>query len=123
MGRPKFIGPLTASETKKKQQRHAWYQRNKELTKQRSADSKIRTQKWFKQEKSKHQCFNCSNTEFNQLGFYDLTLIYGPSLTKPEKINQVSEMVGRKSRVTIKKEIETRTCLCNHCWHTHYRHY
>ena len=52
MARPKLIGPLSASETKKKERRREWYLRNKKLTKDRAAGAKIRTQDWFKAIKS-----------------------------------------------------------------------
>ena len=123
MGRPVLIGPLTASETKKKQKRREWYQRNKNLTKQRAADAKIRTQNWFKEEKKRYQCSHCGSKNFDKLGFYDLNHIYPPSLTKPGRMDQVSELVGRRSRKEIKEAMATRTCLCGDCWHTHYRHY
>ena len=116
MGRPKLIGPLTASETKKKQQRKEWYERNKVLSKRRALESKRTTQKWFKEEKQKYQCSHCGSKVYDKLGFYDLTL-------SSTRLEQVSEIVGRKSRDTIKKEMESRTCLCENCWHTHYRHY
>ena len=116
MGRPKLIGPLTAAETKKKQQRKEWYERNKQLTKERALESKRNTQKWFRVEKKKYQCSNCGSEVYDKLGFYDLTLSSG-------RLDQVSEMVGRKSRDTIKKEMELRTCLCENCWHRNYRHY
>ena len=116
MGRPKLIGPLTASETKKKQQRKESYERNKPLTKRRALESKRNTQRWFKEEKQKYQCSHCGSKVYDKLGFYDLTL-------SSTRLEQVSEIVGRKSRDTIKKEMESRTCLCENCWHTHYRHY
>ena len=116
MGRPKLIGPLTAAEAKKKQQRKEWYERNKQLTKSRALESKRNTQKWFKEEKSKYQCADCGSRNYDKLGFYDLTLTLG-------KLDQVSEMVGRKSRETIQKEMESRTCLCTDCWQTNHRHY
>ena len=116
MGRPKLIGPLTAAETKKKQQRKEWYERNKQLTKERALESKRNTQKWFRVEKKKYQCSHCGSKVYDKLGFYDLTLSSG-------RLDQVSEMVGRKGRDTIKKEMELRTCLCESCWHRNYRHY
>jgi len=45
MGRPKPMGPMTVSETKKKQQRKDWYERNKLLSKRRALESKRTTQK------------------------------------------------------------------------------
>ena len=116
MGRPKRIGPLTVAEAKKKQQRKEWYQKNKQLSKSRALESKRNTQKWFKEEKSKYQCADCGSKEYDKLGFYDLTLTLG-------RMDQVSEMVGRKSRETIRKEMESRTCLCSDCWQTNHRHY
>ena len=123
MGRPKLIGPFTAAETKKKQQRKEWYERNKSLSKSRALKSKRRTQEWLKEEKKKYECSHCKSKEYEKLGFYDLNHIYAPSLAKPGRVDQVSELVGRRSRKEIKEAMETRTCLCSDCWHTHYRHY
>ena len=104
MGRPKLIGPLTASETKKKQQRKDWYERNRPLTKVRALKSKRTTQKWFREEKQKYQCSHCGSKVYDKLGFYDLTI-------SSTRLEQVSEMVGRKSRDTIKKEMfQTKSC-------------
>lgn len=116
MGRPKLIGPLTASETIKKQQRKEWYELNKKISKKRALDSKKRTQEWFTKEKNGYKCFHCESNQTDKLGFYDLTI-------SSSKLDKVSEMVGRKSRVKIKNEMESRTCLCSNCWHRHYRHY
>jgi len=111
MGRPKLIGPLTAAETKKKQQRKEWYERNKQLSKSRALESKRNTQKWFKEEKKKYQCVHCKSKEYEILGFYDLTR---------SRVDQVSELVGRGSREKIKEEMESRTCICESCWHLYY---
>ena len=111
MGRQKLIGPLTAAETKKKQQRKEGYERNKELTKSRSLESKRNTQKWFKEEKKKYQCSHCKSKGYGKLGFYDLS---------HSRVDQVSELVGRSSRKKIKEEMESRTCICESCWHLHY---
>jgi len=114
MGRPKLIGPLTASEMKKKQQRQEWYQKNKELTKQRALESKARTQQWYKKEKCKYQCSHCGDKTTSKLGFYDLSLM---------SLQNVGDLHGRKSREEIKEAMKNRTCLCNDCWHREYRHY
>tara|TARA_B100000927_G_C16276484_1_gene393721 strand:- start:297 stop:683 length:387 start_codon:yes stop_codon:yes gene_type:complete len=113
MGRPKLIGPLTASETKKKKQREKWYAdpKNKELTKKRALESKRRTQEWFKEEKKKYECSHCKSKGYGKLGFYDLS---------HSRVDQVSELVGRGSRKKIKEEMESRTCICESCWHLHY---
>ena len=114
MGRPKLIGPLTASEMKKKQQRKEWYQKNKELTKQRALESKAKTREWYKQEKSKYQCFHCGNQDTSQLGFYDLTR---------SSLQNVGDLHGRRSKVVIEKTMKDRTCLCNTCWNKVYMRY
>ena len=111
MGRPKLIGPLTAAETKKKQQRKEWYERNKPLSKSRALESKRNTQKWFKEEKKKYQCSHCKSKGYGKLGFYDLS---------HSRVTPVSELVGRSSRKKIKEEMESRTCICESCWHLHY---
>ena len=111
MGRPKLIGPLTAAETKKKQQRKEWYERNKSLSKSRALESKRITQKWFKEEKKKYQCSHCKSKGYGKLGFYDLN---------HSRVTPVSELVGRSSRKKIKEEMESRTCICESCWHLHY---
>ncbi len=98
MGRPRFIGPLTASEAKTKQQRREWYQRNKEITKERAAESKIRTQDWFKAIKEKEVCIECGHDVYDDLDYHHKD----PST----KVTTVSDMVGRYSRKNILNEIK-----------------
>ena len=115
MGRPRFIGPLTASETKKKQQRRDWYQRNKKITKQRAAESKIRTQEWFKEIKSKEVCVECGHDVYEDLDYHHKD----PST----KVTSVSEMVGRFSRQRILDEIQKCEVLCKNCHMNHHHRY
>ena len=98
MGRPKLIGPLTASETIKKQQRRQWYLEHRPLSKQRAAESKIRTQDWFKSIKSQEKCSECGHDVYEDLDYHHKD----PST----KVATVSDMVGRYSRQTILDEIQ-----------------
>ena len=115
MGRPKLIGPLTASETKKKERRREWYLRNKKLTKDRAAGAKVRTQDWFKAIKSQKSCKECGHDVYEDLDYHHRD----PST----KIASVSDMVGRFSRETILSEMKKCDVLCKECHKNHHHNY
>ena len=101
-------------------QKAEWYQKNKQLTKDRALASKRRTQDWFKEEKLKDANKGC---------------VYCGYVGKPDefdyhhkdpstKITTVSDMVGRLSRKTIKEEMEKCDCICRDCHaREHYPNY
>ena len=115
VGRPKLIGPLTASETIKKQQRKQWYERNKTISKKRAAEAKIRTQDWFKSIKSQEKCSECGHDVYEDLDYHHRD----PST----KITTVSDMVGRYSRRTILNEMKKCVILCKNCHMKHHYNY
>ena len=115
MGRPKLIGPLTASETTKKQQRKQWYLKHRELSKQRASESKIRTQDWFKLIKSQEKCSECGHDVYEDLDYH-----HKDPLTK---VATVSDMVGRYSRQRILDEIQKCEVLCKNCHMKHHYNY
>ncbi len=120
MGRPKLIGPLTVSETKKKQQRHQSYLRNKQLTKDRALASKRRTQDEFKERKLKRANIGCEYCGYvgdpNEFDYHHRD----PST----KITSVSDMVGRGSKQAIILEENKCDFICKGCHaDLHYPHY
>lgn len=115
MGRPRLIGPLTLSETKKKKARRQWYLNNQQLSKSRALESKHRTQKWFKAIKSQEKCIECGHDVYGDLDYHHRD----PST----KIASVSDMVGRYSRETILNEIKKCDVLCKKCHANHHYNY
>ena len=112
MGRPKLIGPLTAAETIKKQQRREWYLKNRQLTKDRALASKKRTQDSFKAMKLndiKCGCFVCSVKTGNP-DDYD----YHHRDPKT-KVASLSDMVGRGSWQSILNEAAKCDIVCKSC--------
>ena len=115
MGRPKLIGPLTASETKKKQRRKEWYKRNTPLSKRRALESKRTTQKFFREIKEKEVCVECGHDVYEDLDYHHKD----PST----KVASVSDMVGRYSRQRILDEIQKCEVLCKNCHMKHHHNY
>ena len=96
MGRPITYGPRT----RKQWQRDVWYIDNKQLTKDRAAAAKIRTQDWFKEEKLKD-----SNNGCVYCGYVGNPDEFDYHHRDPStKITTVSDMVGRFSRKKITEE-------------------
>ena len=120
MGRPKLIGPLTVSETKKKQQRHQSYLRNKQLTKDRALASKRRTQDEFKERKLKRANIGCEYCGY--VGHPDEFDYHHPPGSI--KISSVADMVGRGSRQAIIEEENKCDFICRNCHaNVHYPNY
>jgi len=112
MGRPKLIGPLTASETKKKEARARWYQEHRELTKKRALEHKRRDQEWFRSIKSQESCADCGHDVYEDLDYHHID----PST----KITTVSDMVGRYGRERILQEIDKCIVVCKTCHKTYH---
>ena len=95
-----------------KEAKARWYQKNKQLTKDRALASKRRTQDWFKENKFndvQSGCFICG-LKTNNPDDYDYHH-RDPST----KIASISDMVGRGSRQQILNERSKCDIVCKSC--------
>tara|TARA_Y100000593_G_scaffold12873_1_gene23904 strand:- start:257 stop:601 length:345 start_codon:yes stop_codon:yes gene_type:complete len=94
-----------------KEAKARWYQKNKQLTKDRALDSKHRTQDWFKEDKLKdanNGCLYC--------GYVGDPIEFDYHHRDPStKICSISDMVGRYSRKTITEEKKKCDFICKEC--------
>ena len=101
----------TKDPIKHAQQKADWYQKNKQLTKERALASKRRTQDWFKEEKLKDANKGCVYCGY--VGHPDeFDYHHRDSSTK---ITTVADMVGRFSRQTITEEKAKCDFICKDC--------
>tara|TARA_B100001778_G_scaffold299827_1_gene274889 strand:- start:332 stop:685 length:354 start_codon:yes stop_codon:yes gene_type:complete len=95
-----------------KEAKARWYQKNKQLTKDRALGSKKRTQDWFKKMKFADIQCGCSICGLKTNNSDDYDYHHRDSSTK---ITSLADMVGRGSRQAILDEAKKCDIVCKSC--------
>ena len=95
---------------KQKQAQQEWYQKNMVsagIVAEKSKEARIRTKKWYNEIMSDKFCKRCGESDTVVLEWHHLD----PS----KKDMSIAEMLSRRGKKTILKEIEKCECFCANC--------
>ena len=90
-----------------KQAQREWYEKNKSITAQRSAEARKRKKEWYKDLMKDKSCTKCGESDIACLDWHH---------TDPtKKEGSVSFLLSNNSKKMILEEIEKCVCLCSNC--------
>ena len=92
---------------KHKQSKHDWYEKNKELTAQRSREARLKKREWYLNILSDKFCEHCGENDPVVLDWHH---------TDPTKKEAtISWLLQNRSKKAIVEEMDKCICLCANC--------
>lgn len=93
---------------KQKEAQHAWYKKNKELTRERSKNSRERNKQVIREIKESSPCFDCKN-------FYPYYIMQFDHVGLDDKVGSINRLLTTSSITTVLNEIEKCELVCANC--------